>query len=710
MASLADPAAVPRTALPALREELALHASAPAPDGSPAWVLQDPVRNLFFRIDWLAFEILSRWHIGSIRRIRDALMRETTLQAGEGDVRAVLEFLRSNELLVAADAPATAALLERKTRREQTWWKALIHHYLFFRLALFRPDRWLERALPWVAPLFSRGFMSLTAVALAVGLIAVARQWEPFVATLVDTVSWQGLAGYGLTLVFVKSLHELGHAFTAKRYGCRVPVMGVAFLALFPMAYTDVNETWKLRDHRQRLRVGAAGIVTELVVAVWATLAWALLPDGALRGAAFLLATTTWISTLAINLSPFMRFDGYFIVMDWLQMANLHPRAFALARWRLREALFGTGEAPPETLTPARRRGLILFAYMVWVYRVVVFVGIALLVYHLFAKVLGIVLFAVEIYWFLLRPILSELGEWRRRWPELRQGRRWWRSLGVLVAVLLLCVVPWRVQVGSIAMLRPAQSFPLVAPVDAQLVALPVEVGQPVEAGAPLMVLASPELLSQQAGVAARARSLGWQVAGAGFDAQWRNRQLVLQQELAVAQAQREGLAREQARLSPLAPFDGTLRDVPPDLSPGQWVAAGQRLGVLVDASAWQVETYLGEQEVERIEAGAVGRFFPETPGKPVRRVQVLRIDRDASRVLPEPMLAAVHGGTLLTRERGGQLYPDRALYRVTLAVAKAQGLERAERGRVVIDAAPRTLFGEFFENAAGVLIRESAF
>ncbi|MBT0963450.1 HlyD family efflux transporter periplasmic adaptor subunit [Denitromonas iodatirespirans] len=696
--------------LPPLREELTLHANAPTADGSPAWVLQDPVRNLFFRIDWLVFEILARWHVGAPGRILDALARETTLQASESDMRQVLDFLRTNELLALAGAPGNAWLLEQKNRRKQRWWQTLIHNYLFFRLPLFFPDRWLERALPWVEPFFRRGFFLLTALALFTGVIAVIRQWEPFVATLVDTFSWQGLAHYGLTLVVVKFLHELGHAFTAKRYGCRVPTMGVAFLVLFPMAYTDVNETWKLPDHRQRLLVGSAGIITELVVAAWATLAWALLPDGALRSAAFLLATTTWVNTVAINLSPFLRFDGYFILMDWLQMPNLHPRAFALARWHLRESLFGTGEPPPEHLPAGRRRGLILFAYLVWIYRLVVFLGIALLVYHMFAKVLGIVLFAVEIFWFLLRPILRELGTWRRRWHELRQGRRWRRSCGLLAGLLLLCLVPWRVQVGGVAMLRPAQSFPLVTPVAAQVLALPVAAGGTVDAGAPLMVLASPELASQQSAAAARVQALGWQVAGAGFDPEWRNRQLVMQQELAVAQAQREGLAREQARLAPLAPFAGRLLDLPPDLAPGQWVAPKQRLGVLVDPSAWLVETYLGEQEIERIATGAGGRFFPETPGKPVRALRVLRIDRDATRVLPEPMLAAPHGGEILTRERNGQLFPDRALYRVTLTVDDGEGLTHAERGHAVINAAPRTLFGEFLKNAAGVLIRESGF
>jgi putative peptide zinc metalloprotease protein len=298
--------------LPALREELALHPGPATAAGAPTWSLQDPVRNLFFRIDWLTFEVLARWHLGHPQAILAAIEAETTIQPEADDIEHVAKFLLDNELIQHFDAAGSEWYREQLERRRTSPWQWLLHHYLFFRVPLWRPDAWLARLSPWMAPLFSRGFLLLTLAALGFGLIEVSRQWDGFVATLVDTFSWQGLAGYAVALTAAKFLHELGHAFTAKRYGCRVPTMGLAFLVLFPMAYTDVNEAWKLAERRQRLAVGAAGILVELAIAAWATVAWAVLPEGFLRGAAFLLATTTWISTVLINASPFMRFDGYF--------------------------------------------------------------------------------------------------------------------------------------------------------------------------------------------------------------------------------------------------------------------------------------------------------------------------------------------------------------------------------------------------------------
>ncbi|HEX7639591.1 MAG TPA: site-2 protease family protein, partial [Burkholderiaceae bacterium] len=398
--------------LPPLREELALLPGPVLADGQPSHTLHDPVRNQFFQIDWPTFEVLSRWHLGQAATVAAAISRDTTLQMDAQDVEDVVGFFQQHQLLQAGPGHA-AAFAGRLRQRRGSAWQWLLHNYLFFRIPLVRPDRWLGRWAPRLDFLYSPRFLGLTLAALAWGLVEVYRQWERFSATLVDTISPAGLARYGLTLAAVKLLHELGHAFTAKRLGCKVPSMGVAFLVMCPVAYTDTNEVWRLTRRRDRLAVGAAGVLTELAVAAWATLAWALLPDGDARSMAFLLATTTWIASIGVNASPFMRFDGYFLLSDWLGVPNLHARAFALARWQLREWLFALGEPAPEGLPRRRRIGLVLFAYATWLYRATVFLGIAALVYAFFIKAVGLLMFAVEMGWFLMMPLARELQAWR---------------------------------------------------------------------------------------------------------------------------------------------------------------------------------------------------------------------------------------------------------------------------------------------------------
>ncbi len=702
-------AAERKLSLPPLREELALLDGPAAYDGAPTWSLHDPVRNQFYRIDWPTFEVLARWHLGDPARILDAIDAETTLSLSEDDVEVVIRFLAEHQLIRPLGEAGTARLVQQEKARHSTLWQWLLHHYLFFRIPLLRPDRWLVRQLPRVEMFYSRTFLHLTLAVLALGLFQVARQWDHFTATLVDTFSWRGALGYGVALTLVKVLHEFGHAFTARRLGCRVPTMGVASLVLSPGAYTEVTDAFPPPRRRDRLPVGGAGILTELAVAAWATLAWAVLPDGALRGTVFMLATTTWVATLAINASPFMRFDGYFLLSDFLDFPNLHARSFALARWSLRERLFALGEPAPECLPPARQRGLILFAYGVWLYRLTLFVGIALLVYHYFFKALGILLFAVEIGWFVILPVWREIGEWKRRWPQIKAGGGGRKKLWLLALLAFIFVVPWNLQVSSQGLMRSARHYPLFAPGPSSIEAMPVKRGQAVAAGQVLMKLSAEDAEYRQRIANARVSRLAWQAEVSGLDESLRARQPITVEELEAARAELAGATDELQRYTVIAPFPGVLADLAPDLRVGESVGRQQQLGVFIDPSAWEVETYLTDAEVERVALGNGGRFLPETPGLPALALKVVRIDRDATRALPDAMLAVGHGGEVLVRERNNQLVPERAVYRVVLAVEEAAPAQaHVLRGSVVIYGRPKSLAGDFLRSGAALAIREA--
>ena len=556
--------------LPGLRQELALLPGAALADGQPTWTVHDPVRGQFFQIDWPSFEVLQRLHLGSAEAIACDVTATTTLDLDAGEVEQVVAFLVNNQLTEPAAGPTARRLAERLALMQGGTLKWLLHHYLFFRIPLWRPDAWLGR-WQWVAGWFySRTFAWLSGAALLIGLAQVARRWDVFTASLVDTLNWDGLIAYAVTLVGVKFLHELGHAFTAKRMGCRVPTMGVAFLVLWPVAYTDTNDTWRLTNRWQRLQVAAAGIVTELHIAAWATLAWAVLPDGEARAAAFVLATTSWVATLAINASPFMRFDGYFVVSDWLDLPNLHDRSFALARWKLREWLFALGEKPPEVFSPGKQRALILFAWTTWLYRLVLFLGIAVLVYQFFIKLVGIVLFAVELIWFVAGPIHREVNQWRVRWAAIQRSRRTWTSTALLLALTLTLLVPWPTRVTASALLRPVDIWPVFAPAGARLETLALHDGQKVAKGDLLLTLQIPDLALRQRAATIKVERLRWQAASSGLGADTRGQWLRSEDALTVAQAELAALDVETLQYHPRAPFDGRLRYLDPDLAPGQ--------------------------------------------------------------------------------------------------------------------------------------------
>lgn len=693
---------------PTLREELDLLEGPTQPNAHPSWIIHDPVRHQFHRIDWQGFEILSRWDLQDADAIVASVNRDTPLNIGADDVKQVLKFVEDQELINQPDAEASTKMADRVKARQSSWWKWLIHHYLFFRVPLFRPDAWLERWSTVGNFFFSKLFGVITLFVLLSGLFHVSRQWDHFKSALVDTFSLQGLAAYGVALIAVKILHELGHGFVAKKHGCRVPAMGVAFLVMFPMAYTDTNEAWLVRDRWKRFEISSAGIKTELIVASWATFLWAMLPDGAFRSAVFFLAAVSWLISVALNASPFMRFDGYFILSDMLDFPNLHGRSFALARWKMREWLFDLKEAAPEIFEPWKEKALVAFAFATWLYRLVLFVGIALLIYFMFTKMLGILLFIIEIYWFILSPVRSELLQWWERRERIRQSVRAKRVGSFALIFLVLFILPLPTRIVTSGIFQPGEVWPVVAPGPSKLVSLNVKDGVLVKQGHSILTLEPPDVLTDVLVTGARLQRLDWQ-------AQTASQTEAVSAPLALSNSQFKGAAAEADRArqnldryQPKAPFTGVYRHSNPDTLPGQWVAKNEAIGVIIGPDPWKIEAWVDEHERKRLSIGDAATFYAAPFSRPIN-AYIVDIDEDASRELPDGMLAAPYGGPILVRQQQGRWLPERAMYRVVLKPDRTRILpaDQVLRGELSIRADWESIAGRYLKSALSTLLRE---
>lgn len=693
----------PLRQLPPLRQDLVLLAGARTRAGEPTWLLYDPTRHRYIRLDQDGFEILSRWDAVTPEALLDWLRRDTTVEADIEDIEAMAGFLERAHLLDGAGAsmppPATPGLFTR-----------LLHGYLFFRIPLIRPARFLPalaRATAWlIGPQLPWLILGL---AMLGGFLA-SRQWDAFLGTFTGFATWQGAASILAGIVLSKIVHELGHALTLYRAGGRVPTMGVAFLVMFPVPYTDTGDAWRLTSKHQRLHVGAAGVVAELLLAAIALVLWSFVPDGPLRATLFVLATTVWVGTVLINASPFMRFDGYYLFSDFLEVPNLQARAFALGRWRLRRALLGLDEPPPEALQPRLRRVLIAYAYATWVYRLVLFLGIALLVYHFFFKALGIALFLVEIWAFIARPVASELTVWWKRRRETRWTRGGILAAAVGAALLFACVVPWRSTIQVPAALNAAAVSPLHTPVPGRVDAVLVAPGQLVAAGDILVRLSSPDLAFR---VAQAERDLDLarsRYDQAIVDAQGIQQAAALRQEVLGLHARLAGLKTQLARLTLRAPMDGRVVDVPPELHVGLWVNQDVLLGRIVAAHGGRLTLYIPEDVLGQIRAGNVVTFHSQDGGErnlrgPLGPLPPVALDR-----LDDVLSASVSGGGVAVRQE-----PDRSLrpiagtYQATVALPAAQVPQR-QRGTAIIEGQPETLAARTLRRVVSVVLQESGF
>lgn len=697
--------------LPPLREDLQLLPAPNANDGSPAWTLYDPMRNHFYRIGVLVFRMLNHWTTGNSQALIEKISNTTTLQPTQDDVNKLVGFLHANRLTIPSLSEASENYLAQHQKAKKSWWSSLLHHYLFFRLPLVRPDSFLQRTYPVIKKLYVSAFVLFILLIGMVGLYFVSRQWDVFTATFLHFFTAQGAAIYAIALVGTKIIHELGHAYTAKRYGCRIPSMGVAFLVMMPMLYTDMSDTWRLTSRKQRLHIGAAGVINELMLACVCTFLWNFLPDGIFRSVCFVTATTSWISTLAINLMPFLRFDGYYLLSDWWGIDNLQQRSFQLARWKLRELVFGLPESKPEHFLPHLERKLIFYAWFTWIYRLILFTGIALLVYHFFFKLLGVFLFIVEIVWFIWMPIVKELAQWWQLKSEITQSRRVWLWAALLLGLIGLFLIPWNSHIRAQGILTAATHATLYSPEPGQIVSIPVKRGQRVEQGQVLLVLKSPVLDEDISRTHKKLEFFNLRARRAVTNRQDQDDLRVVLQQIASESSRLAGLEEKRKKLVLRAPFNGVVAEMDDGLKVGQWISNTMPICFVMDHATAEIKGLIPESELSRIEVGQTAVFYPEDPTIAAVDTTVSRIDWGNIKVFDLPYLASQYGGEIVVKQhQNGALVPLASVYAIRLNNISQTVPKREIRGSIHIQGKPRSFAKRAYEFAASVLIRESGF
>ncbi len=701
-----------RVTLPALREDISLQPAAPGRDGAPHWDLYDPVRNSFFRIGWLEFEMLSRWHEGmQAEDLCAAVGAETPLTIEKEDVVSLIMFLQNSELLRTAYAGQRGMLQKMSARRKLSAWQWMLHHYLFIRIPLLKPEAFLTRTLPYLEFIFRPSFFLWVGAFSVIGIIRVVDQWAEFSRTFLYFFSWEGMVYYGLALALTKSFHEAAHAYTATRYGLRVPTMGIAFMLLMPLLYTDTSEGWKLKTRKARLAIDGAGVVAELCLAGMAALLWSFLPEGPLKSAAYVLAAVTLVSTLGINLNPFMRFDGYYLLMDAVDVPNLQNRSFAFGRWQLRQWLLGMKEEIPEPEFESRKNLLLLYAYSTWIYRLILFTGIAVVVYYFFFKAAGIILFAVEIGWFVALPIWKEISIWwsqRNKW----QGNAVARRSGVLALILLfMLALPWRTEISGEGYWQADPYTRIYPPTSASLSKTLVSEGQAVHKGDVLFVLESPSTDWQLNAAQERITGIKSQLAGTVDSASLLEKKLALEQQLAEAEAELASHSEDNHRLQIVAPHEGIFRDLDNGLYPGAWLGVSRMLGLVVGKEDAYAQVFVNESNVGRISIGAHAKILTRATDASSFAAVVVGIDKTATISLPQAMLASPYGGPIAAHAGPkGEMTAHESLYRVTL---KTEGMPNTRQLTPVsarIDSERSSFLMDVFRKVTGLFIKESGF
>lgn len=693
--------------LPELRQDIQLLDGPSTREGIPTWSLYDPVRNQYFRIGWQEYEILSRWHMQDANKIIAQVNKETTLVVALSDIEKLVTFLNIGNLLQLTGTGASEQLKAKYDKTQKANWRKAMQSYLFFKIPLVRPDKFLEATLPYLRMFFTRSFFYAYLIIMVISLYLVSRQWEAFTQTFMHFFTWKGLFFYAIALIGVKVFHELGHAYTAKFYGCRIASIGVAFLVMWPVMYTDTTDSWRLTRRQQRLAIGLAGMIVELAIATIAALLWVFLPDGAIRSACFFIATASWIMTLLINMNPFLRFDGYYILSDIVDLSNLQFRAFALGRWQLREWLFNFGEPMPEAWTKVQQRWLLLYAYCTWVYRFFLFIAIATLVYLFFFKALAIVLVALEVVLLIVRPIWGEVKEYIKRRDKMGWNKHSAFTAALFAFIIGFLVFPWQSHVNAPAMLAYQNDTKMFALKGSQVAALNVVVGQKVQQGQQLLKLMNPKLNYDIAQTQRDIKIIKIRILAEVGKASTLGAKQADAQELASLNSQLLALESQKKDLNIRAPFSGTIAELNEGLKLKHWVAKDELLLELIKSSDARIIAYVPEQAVARIKVGATAHFQVNQAGIDIP-AKVVAIDLASTEKVNKPYLTSETGGALpVIKDANKAFILQGAFYRVELKPEGQASIPFIRRGDVTIQTQPQNIIGRIWRSVMAVLVRE---
>ena len=503
----AAPESNPARPLP-LRMRADLVVSRAKYQGAVNWVVKDPLALQYFRLRENEYAVL-RWLDGtcSLAELKRRYDRQFAPAAIEmADLLQFIGLLHRRGLLIGDTAGQGTALLgrQREELRQQQW--ARFTNVFAIRFRGVDPDRFLNVVYPWTRWLFTRAATLAWALLALAALVLVTVQFQVFQSRLPEFHQFFSLGNSVWLLVAVaavKVVHELGHALTCKHFGGECHEIGLMLLVFTPCLYCNVSDSWLVGSRWKRAMIGAAGMYVEVLVASVCTFLWWFSQPGLLNHLCLNLMFVCSVSTLVFNSNPLLRFDGYYIVSDLLEIPNLRQKATQLLKHVVSRHLLGM-QLPADPMLPQRHVGLFTaFAVASFVYRWLVVVSISFLLksalepYGLEAighLLIGLLLVSAVVVPGVRFAKFVRMPERRR---QMQRTNLLATGAGVLVLLLIVGLVPLPHRVRCAFTVLPHEAEPVYVHTPGALAAVHAEIGRQVQRGQSLATLTNRPLLQE---------------------------------------------------------------------------------------------------------------------------------------------------------------------------------------------------------------------
>ncbi len=677
--------------------------------GRTWYVLHDPVSGRFHRFNSTAYLLIGLmdgthclediWQ-AACDKLGDDLPTQD-------EVLLLLAQLHRADLLRVAVRPDMRELLNRFLLIRQRQRRAALRSPFAIRIPLFDPDRFLD---------FTDGigkwlFSPLAAVAwmmtVGVALILAAMNWPVLTANLADRVfSLENLTIIWLVYPVIKGLHELGHAWAIKRQGGEVHEIGIMFLVFIPVPYVEGSSAAAFERKADRMLVGGAGILVELLLAAVAMFIWYTVPAGALHAVCFNIMLIAGVSTVLFNGNPLLRFDAYYILADWLELPNLYGDSRRYIGYWTRRYLFGLDAASPATtLSEALWFGV--YGVAAFIYRIFITLKIALFVAGKFFTV-GVLLAFWALGANIVLPLVKATGRLFSD-PAIKACRgRVWLSVAFLMLTggLLLFKLPLAhttIAQGVVWSPEESRVFARADGFVTQVMAVP---GQTVARGDVLLVCANDTLVFEKRTLQARLTEFKARYTAARLED--RTQAKILQDELARLQAQMARVGQLLDDLTVRSHRDGVF--LLPDAADlvGVFVRRGTPLGLVVDQTRPALRAVVTQDEIDRIRRRVetvrvrfAGALHDPMDARIVKEVPA------ATRLLPSMALSLEGGGPFaLDPQAAGEPRVLENLFVVELNLIRQRPSRIGERVYVRFEHPAQPLVPQYYQQIRRLLLR----
>jgi putative peptide zinc metalloprotease protein len=537
-------------------------------------------------------------------------------------------------------------LYTRFKRRRETPLSSRLMGYLFWRIPLINPDRFLDRTAHWFAPLFTPLAFVAWLILVSVAGTLVMQRWADFQTPLASILATRNIISTLCVLIVLKVWHEFGHAYACKVFGGRVPEMGAFLICLTPCAYVDASAAWGFSKKLHRIVVSLAGMYVETGIAAIAALIWAVTGPSLLNSIAHQVVLLASVVTIAFNMNPLMRYDGYYVLSDLIEVPNLRQRSTEALTTLCKRMFLGIRTPPPQYPVWLRisllcygvastiwKVGLV-FGISVMIAMKFYVVGILLAVCYAGSSIVGAVTGVVRYLWF-----SEETARVRKRSVALA-------ALLIVGALVGTTIVPLSKPVVADAVVARESESVIHVPVAGFLQAVGSPSGERVAPGSLLLSLENPEITAD----VLRARAEYAELETRYRIEQTHDREAAMRtfQKLQHAGEALAEATRKQEQLIIRASDSGVLVTAIDESGLGRFLQVGEPVAT-VGSGSWTLVCLATEEDIADVHPQVGDTVTAKIAGVLLNKLTgtVIRIAEAGSPIVEQTALTQIGGGTI---------------------------------------------------------------